>query len=220
MQTARRRRPTGAIAASLIVHLAVALAVLSQRPPDVPTEPPIISVLLVARPPPPASASLVQPAPLRLHLRPQPVLPPQVPTAPIAPPAPPGAAANAAPAPGPVALHPAPLPTGPRGDVRAALRQSYVGCANRDLVGLNRAERDFCDEQFGKGAKDAKFAGLGLTAGKQRLLDAAVAKKEADYRYKRGAMRAGLPTNDLPGFGAEELGAAMGNEKSGVKIPF
>jgi hypothetical protein len=220
MQTARRRRPTGAIAASLIVHLAVAFAILSQRPPDVPAEPPIISVLLVARPPPPANASLVQPAPLRLHIRPQPVLPPQAPTAPIAPPAPPGAAANPAPAPGPVALHPAPLPAGPKGDVRGALRQSYVGCANRDQVGLNRAERDFCDEQFGKGAKDAKFAGLGLTAGKQRLLDAAGARKAADYRYKRSGPPPGLPTNDMPGFGAEELGAALGNEKSGVKIPF
>jgi hypothetical protein len=204
--------------ASLIVHLAVAFAVLSQRPPDVPAEPPVISVLLVSRPPPPPSASLVPPALLRLHLRPQPVLPPQVPTAPIAPPAPPGAAAT--PAPGPVALHPAPLPTGPKGDVRAALRQSYVGCAHRDLVGLNRAERDFCDEQFGKGAKDAKFAGLGLPPGKQRLLDAAVAKKEADYRYKRGAMPPGLPTADMPGFTAHDLGAALGNDRPELKIPF
>jgi hypothetical protein len=208
MQTAKRRRPTGAIVASLVVHLVAAFAILSQRPPDVPAEPPVISVLLVARPPPPASASLVPPAPLRLHLRPQPVLPPQVPTAPIAPPAPPGA--TAAPAPGPVAVHPAPLPAGPKGDVRAALRQSYVGCANRDQVGLNRAERDFCDEQFGKGAKDAKFAGLGLTAGKQRLLDAAVAKKEADYRYKHGTVPTGLGKNNMPGVTAESMCQDLG----------
>jgi hypothetical protein len=208
MQTAKRRRPTGAIVASLIVHLAVAFAILSQRPPDVPAEPPVISVLLVARPPP-ASASLMPPAPLRLHLRPQPVLPPQVPTAPIASPSPPGV--TAAPAPGPVAVHPAPLPAGPKGDVRAALRQSYVGCANRDQVGLTRAERDFCDEQFGKGAKDAKFAGLGLTAVKQRLLDAAVSKKEADYRYKYGAATAqSLGRSRMPGATAESMCQDLG----------
>jgi hypothetical protein len=207
MHTARRRRSTVAIAASLIVHLAVALAVLSQRPPDVPAEPPVISVLLVERPPPSANARLIPPAPLRLHLRPQPVLPPQIPTAPFAPPAPSGA--TTAPTPGPVAVHPAPLPTGPKGDARTALRQSYVGCANRDRVGLNRAERDFCDEQFGKGAKDAKFAGLGLDADKMRQLDAAVAKKEADYSYKRGAVpNAGGP------------GGPLGADPREAKIPF
>ena len=210
MQPARRRRPTGAIVVSLIIHLAVALALLSQRPPDVPAEPPIISVILVARPPPPASASLVQPTPLRLHRRPQPLLPPEVPTAPIAPPAPPGAAAAAAPGPGPVTVHPAPLPEGPKGQVRAALRHSYVGCADRDLAGLNRAERDFCDEKFGKGAKDVKFAGLGLTADKQRLLDAAGGRKEADYRYKHGTVPSGLGKNNLPGVSAEQMCQDLG----------
>jgi hypothetical protein len=223
MQTARRRRPIWAIAVSLAVHLAAGVALLSQRPPDVPPEPPIISVLLVARPPPPASASEARPAPLRLHRPPQPILPPDVPTAPIAPPAPPGAAATAAQGPGPVALHPAPLPAGPKGDVRTALRHSYVGCANRELVGLNRAERDFCDEQFGKGAKDAKFAGLGLTAAKQRLLDAAGARKEADYRYKHDQTTSAAPVigdDARPGQTAESMKRSLGVDRPTATIPF
>jgi hypothetical protein len=209
MQSAKRRRATGATAVSLVVHLLAGVALLSQRPAVV-AEEPIISVLLVSRPPPPTGANLDKPAPLRLH-RPQPVLPPDVPTAPIAPPAPPGPAATPAPAPshGPVALHPSPLPEGPKGQVRTALRHSYVGCANPDVVGLNRAERDFCDEKLGKGARDAKFAGLGLSADKQRLLDAAGARKEADYRYKHTTpVPLGPPSG--PGATAEQMCQDLG----------
>lgn len=68
--------------------------------------------------------------------------------------------------------------------MRAALRHGTVGCANPQAVGLTRAERELCDEKFGKGAKDAAFAGLGLNPDKQRLLDATGARKDADYRYK------------------------------------
>jgi hypothetical protein len=220
MQTARGRRTTGAILVSLVVHLAAGVALLSQKPPDLPPEPPIISVLLIARPPPPSAASLARPAPLRFHRPPQPLLPPQVPTAPIAPPAPPGPAP--APSQGPVALHPSPLPEGPKGQVRTALRHSYVGCANPDVVGLNRAERDFCDEKLGNGARDAKFAGLGLAADKQRLLDAAGAKKDADYRYRHDPAPKGgnLGGGSLPGVTAHELGAALGNDKPEAKVPF
>ena len=197
MQTANRRRTTWAISASLIAHLAVGIFLLVQHPtlvaPVGDPGPPqaIIPVLIVPRTPPPAAGRSSRrradpPAP-------SPAAVPaagRAPTAPIAAAGPAGAPRRPA-APGPVALHPAPLPNGPKGDARGALRQSYVGCANRDAIGLNRAERDFCDEQFGKGAKDAKFAGLGLDAGKQRILDAAVAKKESDYRYKHGTAPGG-----------------------------
>lgn len=227
MQTARRRRTSGAVAVSLIAHLAVGLFLLSQRPtlvaPELERGPPepIIPILIMPKTPPlAAGARLAQTAPIRLHRRPQPFLPPDVPTAPIAPPAPSAPAASSAPAPGPVAVHPAPLPEGPRGEVRAALRHSYVGCAERDLAGLNRAEREFCDEKFGKGAKDAKFAGLGLTADKQRLLDAAAAKKEADYRYRHGTVPSGLGKSDIPGLTAHEMGAELGNDKPEAKLPY
>jgi hypothetical protein len=160
---------------------------------------------------------------MRLHRRPQPFVPPDVTPAPIAPPTPPAAVARAAP-PAPPALHPAPLPEGPKGDVRTALRGGLVGCANAQAVGLNRAERDACDEKFGKGAKDAQFAGLGLTADKQRLLDAAGARKEADYRYKRSQ---GPPIGQVTGgpeagIGetAESYGKALGSDRPKLTVPF
>jgi hypothetical protein len=202
MQTANRRRTTWAVLASLIAHAAVVVVVLVQHatlPPPAyeggPPEP-IIPILIMPRTPPPAAGHLVQPAPIRLHRRPQPFLPPDVAPAPIAPPTPAHEAA-APPAPrAPPVFHPAPLPEGVKGDARTALRQSYVGCATPQAVGLNRAERDLCDEKFGKGAKDAVFAGLGLSPDKQRLLDAAGARKEADKKYKDAQMPAGVVGGD------------------------
>jgi len=169
MQTAKRRRTTWAIATSVIAHLTVAIVLLLQRPmlviPQGESGPPeaIIPILIVPKTPPPAAGRSTRPAPIRLHRRPQPFLPPEAPTAPIAPPTPPTPAAAPAPAPGPPTFHPSPLPEGPKGDLRTALRHGTVGCANPQAVGLTRAERELCDEKFGKGAKDAAFAGLGLS---------------------------------------------------------
>jgi hypothetical protein len=191
MQTARRRRTTWAIAASLVAHVAVLWIVAVQMPtltiPVEPGGPPqsVIPVLLMPRTPPPAAGQRARPQPIRLHRRPQRFTPPQVEPAPIAPPSPP---AQAPPAPrAPVVLHPAPLPEGPKGDVRAALRHGPVGCANPAAVGLNKAERELCDEALGKGVRTATpFAtGTELTADKRRMLDAAAAQREADYNYKR-----------------------------------
>jgi hypothetical protein len=53
------------------------------------------------------------------------------------------------------APHPAPLPEGPKGDLRAALRGSGVGCANELAVGLNRREIEKCDERWGEAARKA-----------------------------------------------------------------
>jgi hypothetical protein len=228
MLPAARRRNTWAIVASAIVHLAVVLVVLAQRPTLVipPSESgppePIIPILIMPRTPPPPSANgrLVRPAPIRLHRRPQPFLPSDVPTAPIAPPEPPAAPA-APPAPrGPVALHPSPLPEGPKGDVRTALRQGPVGCANPLAAGLNRAERDHCSEVFGKGAKDAAFAGLGLSAAKQKLLEAAGAAREADYRYKHSQAPGALPDTARPGETAEDMARTSGTDHPKATIPY
>lgn len=228
MLTARRRRTTWAVAASAIAHLAVLLVVLAQRttltiPPSERGPPePIIPILIMPRsaPPPSGNGRLARPAPIRLHRRPQPFLPPDVPTAPIAPPTPPAPAAPA-PAPrGPVALHPSPLPEGPKGEVRSALRQSLVGCANPLAAGLNRAEREHCDEVFGKGAKDAAFAGLGLSAAKQKLLDAAGAAKEADYRYRHSQVPGAVPDTARPGETAEDMARRLGADRSKATIPF
>lgn len=225
MQTARRRRTTWAIAASLAAHLAALWIVAVQQPmlavPSEPEGPPqsVIPVLLMPRTPPPTAGQRARPQPIRLHRRPQPFVPPQVEPAPIAPPAP----ASAPPAPrAPVVLHPAPLPEGPKGDVRAALRGSPVGCANPLAAGLNKAERDLCDEKFGKGVRTATpyATGMELTAEKRRLLDAAAAQREADYRYKHEPTPpAPVP---LPGAGAtaEDMCKSLGipPEKCGAHV--
>jgi len=222
-QTARRRRGTWAIAASALAHVAVLIMALLQRP-NAPlpigegVQPPdqVIHVVLMPRKVP----EIVRRAPptsvIRLH-RP-PLVPPEAPAAPIAPPAPPATAPIAR---GPVTLHPAPLPAGPKEDLRTALRQGFVGCANPAAVGLNRAERDHCNEVLGKGAKDTAFAGLGLSADKLRLLEAAGARKEADYRYKHGQIPGAVPdTAERPGETAEGMKRSLGVPGHNASIPF
>jgi hypothetical protein len=198
MLTAKRRRTTWAVAASVTAHLAVVIVVLLQHPtlpvPVQPSGPPeaIIPILIMPRTPPPVGGKLAQPSPIRLHRRPQRFIPPEVPTAPIAPPEPAPTAAAPPPPRAPVVVHPAPQPEGPRGEVRQALRQGAPGCANAATVGLNRAERELCDEKFGKVAKDATFTGLGLNADKQRAFDAAGARKELEKRYKDAPVQPGV----------------------------
>ena len=222
MPTARRRRTTWAIAFSALAHVAVLVMALLQRPsPPFPigeaVQPPerVIQVLLTRRKP----LDIVRRAPptsvIRLH-RPL-IVPPDAPTAAIAPAAQPAQPA----ARGPVVLHPAPMPPGPKEDLRAALRQGFVGCANRDIVGLTRAEREHCDEVLGKGAKNTAFAGLGLTADKLRLLDAAAARKDADYRYKHSQIPGAVPdTAERPGETAEGMKRSLGVAGHTAVIPF
>lgn len=217
MQTARRRRGgrrrtgTWAIAASIAVHIVGGVAVWLQHPslplPSSETGPPepIIPVLIMPKTP----AAAGKPAPIRLHRRPQPFIPPQVTPAPIAPPAPKGEAPAAPPKLSVPAFHPAPQPEGPKDNLRATLRGSYVGCANPNATGLTKAERDACDEKLGKGAKDVGFAGLGLAPDKLRGLDAAAADKERALR-ERGAPPAAAATASKPGQSAESMADSMG----------
>jgi hypothetical protein len=184
MPRARRRRDAVAIALSVGFHLAV-LAVLAVQAPVLRIPPeesgppqPIIPVLLMPRVPPRASPS-ARPEPIRLHRRPQPFAAPPIPPLP----APPAPESRPAP-PGPVAIHPAPLPESPKADVRAALRSSPVGCANPDAVGLNKAEREYCNELLGKGAKTAPLLGLGLARDKQAEFDKDAAHKDACRAYR------------------------------------
>lgn len=185
MQTARRRRTIIATAISAVVHAVVLTIVALQAPmlrmpPDIGGPPEAIIPILILPRAPPAAAN-ARPAPIRLHRRPQRNLPPEVPLLPLPLPAPAPPAAAAPRAAAPVSVHPAPQPEGPRGDVKAALRHSEVGCANGLAVGLSRSERDLCDENLGKGTKDAEFIppGVGMSPAKRALLDQAVAAKEA-----------------------------------------
>ena len=196
MQTARRRRTIIATVASVVAHVAVLTILALQTPmlriPPQERGPPeaIIPILIMPRTPPPTGSN-ARPAPIRLHRRPQRNLPKELPVAPLPVPAPsPGA--TAAPRPQAPVFHPAPKPEGPRGDVRTALRRSPVGCGNELSAGLNRFERDLCDESLGKAAKDADFIppGVGMTAAKRALLDEAAAARQA---RKAAAERPGGP---------------------------
>lgn len=220
MQTAKRRRGSAwAIGASALAH-AVLLAFLALQHPMLapptweggPPEP-IIPVLILPRAPPPPGGKAAPIQPIRLHRRllphePAPIAPLPVPPEPVRPQAAGAGEPKAVPA-----FHPAPQPEGPKGDLKTTLRQSYVGCANPNAVGLNKAERDLCDEKFGKGAKDAAFAGLGLNADKQRVLDAAGARKEEDYAYKRAALTPSVPE------GSKGVGMTAGERCASMGVP-
>ncbi|MET0274934.1 MAG: hypothetical protein ABW360_18255 [Phenylobacterium sp.] len=195
MSTAARRRTFSAMALSVIAHVAV-LAVLALHTPmlRMPVESsgppePIIPILILPRTPPPPQDATARPTPVRLHRRPLRHLQTPLPIEPL--PAP-QAEASASPAKGRVELHPAPLPEGPKGDVRAALRQGPVGCANVQAVGLNGSEREHCNDVLGTGAKTAPFLGLGLKADKQFDFDKANAAKQSYQRYKRGNIPSGV----------------------------
>jgi hypothetical protein len=185
MRRAGRRRLAVAIALSAGFHIALLIVLAIQAPmlrapPEVGTGPPqpIIPVLLMPRLPPPPGPQ--KPQVLRLHRRPQPFAgPPPVTPLPV-PPAPPNRPAG----PGPVIVHPAPLPEGPKSDLRATLRGSPIGCASPEL--LSPEERDRCNETLGKGAAAADLPGLGLSAGKQSEFDRAAQHKEACRQYRGG----------------------------------
>jgi hypothetical protein len=184
MRRAGRRRLAAAIALSAGLHLALLIVLAMQAPmlrapPEVGTGPPepIIPVLLTPRLPPSGAQT---PQALRLHRRPQPFAgPPPVTPLPV-PPTSPSRPAE----PGPVLIHPAPLPEGPKSDLRATLRGSPIGCANPEL--LSPEERDRCNEALGKGAATAAMPGLGLSAGKQSEFDRAAQHKEACRQYRAG----------------------------------
>jgi hypothetical protein len=182
MARPRRRRDAAAIAASAVLHLGLAavLAVQAPRmaiPPDL-AEPPQTIIPIILAPRLPEKAAIARPEPLRLHRAKSAGAPP-IPPLPVAP-----SPASAAAGPGVVALHPAPLPEGPKAEVRRVLRASPIGCGNADAVGLNHAERVACEEQLGKGARTASLPGLGLPHEKLVALDAAAAHNEACRAYR------------------------------------
>jgi hypothetical protein len=221
----RRGRRIAAIAVSAVVHLAL-LALVATRVPTlvIPIEPggppePVIPLLLMPRLPPAAAAAPgAQPRAIRLHRRVLRPLPPSLPVAPL--PAPEAPAQPAKPAPAPAAAPPrsAPLPEGPREQLSAALRRSSIGCANPTAAGLTREERETCDARFGSGAKGAAYlpADAGLSPEKRSVLQGAAARRDADFRYRRG----GVPPGVFDATTAEGLGRALGNDRSKATAPF
>ena len=100
------------------------------------------------------------------------------------------------------ALHPAPLPEGPRGDLRTALRGSGVGCANAAAVGLNRREIEKCDERWGQAARNAPvYANAPVSAEAARDFRQQALQQEAYSAYKASPMGPGVDHRSREGPG-------------------
>ncbi|MDB5456045.1 MAG: hypothetical protein JWP92_1630 [Caulobacter sp.] len=114
--------------------------------------------------------------------------------------------------------HPAPLPVGPVGDLRAALRASGVGCANADAVGLTRRERDRCHEAWGQASRDAPvYANAPASARAGQEFARQALRQDIDRAYRSEPMatgpdpKMGPPRGIPPVLGAQQdaLGRPM-----------
>ena len=113
------------------------------------------------------------------------------------------------------AIRPAPLPGEGAGDLRTALRTS-TGCVSADAVGLNRREREKCDERFGA-AKPKGDPLSGMSAARRRELEAQGAAQEAYRRYLDAPMAPGVDhrSKDQPGT-MKEIPFVLGAEQDGL----
>lgn len=189
-QIARRRGVLLAVVA--LAHVGLFAALLLVAAPTLRFETydePVFTVELLRRESDQPSGPSPAPRPrfIRPPARPSAVAPLYVP----APPAP------TAPSPTPPALPG--FDAGSEDLIRKAFRARSPGCANRDAAGLTKAERDACDERFGKGAKDAPFLEAAIGKEKRADFDRAAAKKRRDYDYKRANVPPGVATPQGPG---------------------
>lgn len=187
MPATRTRRTYVIVAASLAAH-AVLLVVVAIQTPHLRVPPqasgppePVIPVLIMPRVPPPASDPGGEPTPIRLHRRPQRFNLDDLPLAPLITPQ----AEATAQEPAEPAVRALALPR-PEDAVAERARAALRSRRNCDDPALTRAERVACLERFAAGARDAPFLGTGVDRDKARELEAAVRRREQDYRYKRG----------------------------------
>lgn len=202
------------VAGSLVAHgLVLALLAIPQIEsfPDRSDDEGALTVTLERMPPPPAPSTAPSTAmgPRALSEI-QPRVPRAVYRSTVAPLALPGRAPS--PARG-TALHPAPLPEGPKGDLRAALRASGVGCANPAATGLNRREIDRCHERWGEAARKApQYADAPIDPRKRAAFDQVAAEQAAYRRYLDAPMGPGVDHRSRDGLGrAKEIPFVMGN---------
>ena len=230
-------RRLGIAAGSAALHVVLVVVVAAYAPrllvPNVASGPPepIIPVLIMPRTPPAAVGPNAKPTPIRLHRRPQRFVPAEDPVAPllipqIAPPRPLSA---------PIARQ-APLPSSRDevADTMTRVLRGSLGCANANAIGLSRAEREACEDELAAGAQDAPFTGLGVARGKAAGYDAAASRKAADVRFRErtggvgvtgtGRKAAEIERPGAPNLGmgtsAHDLGAALGNDRPALKVPF
>lgn len=215
-----RRRAT-ILAGSLLLHVALLAWLALPVPPLLQTETvddlPTVTVDLI-RPqreepprPRPAASSTAAPSPtptfqVRQSLRPVPAGVPtlSVPAAGIARPG--------------TAIRPAPLPGDGAGDLRTALRTT-TGCASAEAVGLNRREREKCDERFGA-AKPKGDPLSAMAADKRGAFDAQAAAQDAYRRYQGAAMGPGVDhrSREHPGT-MKEVPFVLGAEQDNLGRP-
>ncbi|CAN7144853.1 hypothetical protein LJR225_000124 [Phenylobacterium sp. LjRoot225] len=174
------------IAAHAVVLTAVALhAPTLFRPYEDPGPPePVIPVLIMPRVPPAPPGSSEKPQPIRLHRRqlrrdqPPPDVEPFVP--PVSLPEPRPAPTR------PVAQPRVSVQPSPAAQLSAVLRGGRVGCANPSL--LTAAEREKCQEMFGRGAAEAPRIGPLADPAFER----AAAARENNRRYRDGNVPSGV----------------------------
>ena len=107
----------------------------------------------------------------------------------------------------PAGAPPAPLPAPSHGDLRAALRRSTVGCANRDTVGLTLREREACLDAYARGKADADVIAPPIESGKLAAFDAAAARKERIRKRKAAPPQSSLdPGNNAGGTKTNGIG--------------
>jgi hypothetical protein len=212
-----RLRNGAVLAGSLALH-AVALVLLAwpvvARFPDRSNDEDAIAVTLERRETPRAQSSRAIPTAPSSPQALNPHTPRLTPPASVTP-------LGVGPSPGPPAprsnaLHPAPLPEGPRGDLRTALRGSSVGCANALAVGLNRREQDHCDERLGAAARNAPVYDAPMEDAKRRGFAAQALRDQADRAY-RAAPVVGVDhrNRDDPGKG-KDIPWVLGAEQDGL----
>lgn len=195
----QRRRRAALLAASVGLHavllglLAIGGAAVTYRTFN---DPAALEIDLM-RPPLPkmrqatADRSPAQESPIHPRPLPQQPIPPTVTPSPI-PAAPPGLRSGSGGNGSTIgqANHPGPLPPGPKENVRGALRSSVFACANADAVGLNRQERDRCDEKVGAIGLAATAQRADIDPNKRRDWDYDAARAEA-RRRQRGSQPIG-----------------------------
>jgi hypothetical protein len=214
LPTARSKplRPSAVLAGSLAAH-GLVLALLAfpriEAFPDHSNDEDALTVTLERidqTPEPRADMAAARAAPSQI----QPRTPRAVFRASVAPLLVPGLAAS--PSRG-AARHPAPLPEGPRGDLRAALRGSGVGCANGLAVGLNRREQERCQERWGEAARKAPvYAEAPIDPRKRAAFDQVAAGQAAYRRYLESPMAPGVDHRNRDGLGqAKDIPFVMGD---------
>jgi hypothetical protein len=187
MARPKRRLNATAMALSIAAH-AVVLTALALHAPKLripheqagPPEP-IIPILIMPRTPPVPPGSREKPQPIRLHRRqlrneaPPPEEPAFVAPKEISTPPPPRPQAQPR-----ITVQPS-----PRTQLSTVLRNGLVGCANPSL--LSPSERAHCEEQLGRGAREAPYLAPTISAAKQSEFDRAA-------RARQRSRQAGVPT--------------------------